>query len=130
MHPDCHVIQGDFWDPAVFSEAVEWHRRKGCIGTASSCPCQEYSNANAFKDPTNARGQLFLQELNFVRSTYNDWVFNENVPQMLTIKSVGGVVVGDAIQQGLRGMGFKYIDSGVQTSWILVHAKTVLEVLS
>lgn len=117
MYPECHVIVGDIWDPVVFNEAVEWHKKMNCVGTMSSCPCQEYSNANASKDPTNARGQLFLQMLNFVRSTPNEWVFNENVPQMLTIKSVGGVVVGDAIQQGLRGMGFKYIDAGVQTSW-------------
>ncbi len=117
MFPECHVICGDIWDSAVFNEAVEWHKKMNCVGTMASCSCQSYSNANIYKDPTDQRGQLFLQMLNFVRSTPNEWVFNENVPQMLTIKSVGGVVVGDAIQQGLRGMGFKYIDAGVQTSW-------------
>ena len=44
-------------------------------------------------------------------------LLNENVTQMLTIKSVGGVVVGDCIQKTLAYHGFKYIDAGVQTSW-------------
>lgn len=116
MYPDCHVICGDIWDQAVFDEAVEWHEKMGCIGTMASCSCQSYSNANIHKDPTDQRGQLFLRMLQYIGVTYNVFAFNENVPQMLTIKSVGGVV-GNAIQQGLRDMGFKHIDSGVQTSW-------------
>ena len=127
MYPECHVIQGDFWDLAVFSEAVEWHKRMNCVGTMCSCPCQEYSNANAFKDPTNARGQLFLQELNFVRATPNEWVFNENVVQMLTLKSVGGIVVGelsnkDCVQWALNTLMLECKPVG-----ILAVVKTVLE---
>ena len=116
MYPDCHVICGDICDPAVFAEAVEWHRRKGCVGTACSCPCQSYSNANVNKDPTDRRGQLFLPMLDFIKVTYNEWVANENVAQMLTVKSVGGVIVGDFIQSTLRSIGFKYITAGVQSS--------------
>ena len=117
MYPDCHVICGDIWDPAVFDEAVEWHKKMGSVGTMASCSCQSYSNANIYKDPTDLRGQLFLPMLKFVTKTYNEWVFNENVPNMLTIKSIGGVVVGDCIQKTLAYHGFKYIDVGVQTSW-------------
>lgn len=117
MYPECHVIVGDIWDPAVFNEAVEWHKKMNCVGTMSSCPCQSYSNANVTKDLSDPRGQLFLPMLDFIKATYNEWVSNENVPQMLTVKSVCGVIVGDFIQSTLRSIGFKYIDAGVQTSW-------------
>lgn len=116
MHPDCHVICGDICDPAVFAEAVKWHKRKNCVGTACSCPCQSYSTANVNRDPTDRRGQLFLPMLDFVKAAYNEWVANENVAQMLTVKSVGGVVVGDFIQSTLRSIGFKHITAGVQSS--------------
>ena len=42
MYPECHVIVGDIWDPAVFNEAIEWHKKMNCVGTMSSCPCQSY----------------------------------------------------------------------------------------
>ena len=79
-------------------------------------PLSIVSNANVTKDPSDRRGQLFLPMLDFLRSTYNEWVTNENVPQMLTVKSVGGVIVGDFIQSTLRSIGFNYIEAGVQSS--------------
>ena len=83
MYPECHVICGDICDPAVFAEAVKWHKKMHCVGTMASCSCQSYSNANIHKDPSDDRGQLFLRMLQFVTTTYNDWVYNENIPQML-----------------------------------------------
>ena len=84
LDSDCLMIQGDIKNKKILKQIVAANKQKGCKLLLASPPCQVASQLNTAKDKEEKiESTLFYDTIKFIKSTHNDFIVIENVPQWL-----------------------------------------------